>query len=486
MLGALLDLSLVRIAEASADARRFDREAIRAAADVWDNTTLPLVRAATAGTHGARERRALAVLEWMAGFGEERRAWMVERASAAGLSLDGLLSPAKPDEPGRDYQGRVMAPVMAMTPRTVQSLAVDYDLPSAEVRYVRVERAGSRLTGYLELAVARAYPVDDDTSLGSATLNIRLCDITEVRFDSRDARGVTFRPEADGVAIGIGAHGMLHAATADLHPDDSYWHLSAAGHRADAATPPRESRPAYAGVPQEGQLGAYAMAAATLLHRAMLEIRMVRYAQSAPRVPVRVIHQVFAGAGQAILAAGGHSLPHRREAAFLRLMETWARRGGPALAKWFAAVLSETACPPDVLAGLTDRAARAHRTVDAPQRSAPAPSAAPGPLEAELRLAAYTSAHTRYGTHRDASALVHLAVPPYPDSAEEAPWRLRGVHSTEPTHVQLRTEAFQGTGRPHLTVDDDGAHHFALHDGALRITSGNGWNGWDGWNHNPS
>ncbi|MEU1377854.1 hypothetical protein ABZ442_30015 [Streptomyces triculaminicus] len=200
VLGALLDRSLTQIAEASADARRFDRELIRATADVWDSNSLPFFRAATADTPSERERRALAALEWMAGFGEERRAWVLEQAAAAGHPVDGLLPPAKPSLPGRDHQGRVMAPVMAMTPRTAESLAADYDLPAAEVR-----------------------------------------------FDSHDARGVAFRPDEEGTSIGIGARGTLRAVTADVSPDDRCWHLSAAGRRADATTPPRESRPAPRG-----------------------------------------------------------------------------------------------------------------------------------------------------------------------------------------------------------------------------------------------
>lgn len=83
VLVALLDRSPARIAAAGADARCFDREAIRVAADVWYKNTFPLFRAVTAGTRGGRERRASAALEWMAGLGEERRAWMLEQASAA-------------------------------------------------------------------------------------------------------------------------------------------------------------------------------------------------------------------------------------------------------------------------------------------------------------------------------------------------------------------------------------------------------------------
>ncbi|MFH8385531.1 hypothetical protein ACH4E7_32125 [Kitasatospora sp. NPDC018058] len=469
VLGALLDRSLVQIADASSDARGFDRETIRAAADVWDNNTFPLFRAATARTRGARERRARAALEWMAGLGEDRRAWMLDQASAAGHSLDGLLAPAKPYVPGRDYLGRVMAPVMAVTPQIAESLATDYDLPSAEVRCLQVERVGSRLVGHLELAVARSYPVDDVATPETATLDIRLRDVTEVRFDSHDVRGVALRTEADGVSIGVGDCGTLRAATADLRPDDRCWHLSAAGRRADATTPPHDGQRALPGSPQEGHLGTNAAAAATLLHRAMLHIRMVGSAEHADRVPVRDFQRAFAGAGEAILTAGKHRLPHRREAAFGQLIETWARRGGPVLADWFATVVPETAHQSDFLAGLRDQA-RVRTAADAPQQPTPDPSTAPGPPQAELRLATYTSAHTRYGTHHNASALLHLAVPPHLESADDAPWRLRAVQGANPARFQLQTEAFQGVSHPRVTVDDHAARHFVLGDGALDIT----------------
>ncbi len=439
---------------------------------MWDNNTCPLFRAVTAATRSGRERRALAALEWMAGFGEDRRAWMLEQARAAGHPLDELLAPAKPYVPGRDHLGQVMAPVMAVTPHTAESLAADYDLPSAEVRHLRVERAGSRLVGHLQLAVARSYPVDDGTPPETATLDVWLRDITEVRFDSHDVHGAALRPEAEAVTIGIGARGTLRAATADLRPDDRCWHLSAAGHRADAITPPRDSQPAWPDPPRQGHLGASTMAAATLLHDAMLEIRMVRSAAYAHRVRVRDLHHAFTGAGAAILGAGAHRLPHHREAAFRELIETWARRGGPALADWFATVLPHTAHQPHLLADLRDQT-RAHPAADAPRQPAPEPCAVPGPPQAELRLATYTSAHTRYDTRHNASALLHLAVPPHHESTDHTPWRLRAVRGTDPARFQLRTEAFQGTSHPRVTVDDDAARHLVLRDGALDITRGN-------------
>ncbi|MFE1273420.1 hypothetical protein [Streptomyces sp. NPDC058758] len=47
VLAALLDRSLARMAEAAADVRLFDREAIRTASDVWDNNLFPLFWAAS-------------------------------------------------------------------------------------------------------------------------------------------------------------------------------------------------------------------------------------------------------------------------------------------------------------------------------------------------------------------------------------------------------------------------------------------------------
>ncbi len=341
MLGALLDRSLAQIADAAADARRYDRETIRAVSDVWDDNTYPLFHAATAGRRGERERRALAALEWMADFGTKRRAWMLEQASTAGHALEDLLPVAKANGPGRDHRGHVMAPVTAMTPESAAGLAADYDLPTVEVRYLLVERAGSTLTGHLRLAAAPTCRVGDGTSPAPAVLHIWLRDVAEVRFDSYDARGAALRTEADGVSIAIGAHGTLRAAAADLYPDDREWHLSASGRRADATTPPRDVDAPHSAPPQRGRLGTNAAIAADILFNAMIEIRGVRH-----------------------------------------------------------------------------------------------------------------------------------AVPPRPGTAEHGPWCLRVLTRPAPTRFQLRTEAFQGAGRPRDTVDEVGARHFVLHDGALDITNG--------------
>ncbi|MEW9533362.1 hypothetical protein [Microbispora sp. NPDC049125] len=108
---ALLDRSLVQMAEASADARTYDRKAIYTVADVWDNNTFPLFRAMAARTSWGRERRARAALKWMADLGAERRTWMVEQSAIAGYRLEPLLPPQVkrdrgPREPSRRRRPR--------------------------------------------------------------------------------------------------------------------------------------------------------------------------------------------------------------------------------------------------------------------------------------------------------------------------------------------------------------------------------------------
>ncbi|GAA2616465.1 hypothetical protein GCM10010399_54250 [Dactylosporangium fulvum] len=57
--GRLLDRSIEQMASISVDARDFDAQRISTVADVWDNSLLPFVRAATAGVawHRGRLRR---------------------------------------------------------------------------------------------------------------------------------------------------------------------------------------------------------------------------------------------------------------------------------------------------------------------------------------------------------------------------------------------------------------------------------------------
>lgn len=164
VLAALLDRSLEQIANAARDVRWFDREAIRAAGDVWDNNLFPLFWAVSTSDAGERDRRAMIALEWMAGLGERRRRWMTEQAAIAGYDVQSLLPPAKPSTPGRDYRGHVMAPQVPLAGQRVDDLVPDYDLATASVRHLQVERAGARLTAFLQLDADRRFTVEERPS----------------------------------------------------------------------------------------------------------------------------------------------------------------------------------------------------------------------------------------------------------------------------------------------------------------------------------
>lgn len=468
VLGALLDRSVVQIGEAAADARHFDRETIRAVSDVWDNNCFPLFWAATAPGAEEREQRALTVLEWMAGLGEQRRKWMTEQAAAAGYEIEPLLPPAKPYTPGRDYRGYVMAPVRPLTRGAVADLASDYDLATATVHHLRVERAGSRLTAFLQLAAARTFTTGESPSAQPALLALALEDLTEVTFDFRDTLSAALDPTADGIAISLGTGGRFHAASAECYPDDRSWHLSAAGQRADAVTPPRTDQPSPLRRPPFGKLGADAGAAASLLHHAMLQIRSVRYAARADHVPVRGLCEAFAGAGQAVLEAGSRRSARRREAAFRELIRTWALRGGPALTRWFAAALQEQANRSDLL-----------EVPPAPEHTPSSltgtlPASGPPP-QAGLVMAAWTAAHTSYRTDRPASAELQLALPPHAREHPQAPWRLRTLGCTAPDAFHLRTNAFHGPGPLALPGRATAVGRLDLHRGALAVATPDGW-----------
>ncbi|WP_189953638.1 hypothetical protein [Streptomyces roseolus] len=226
VLVALLDRSVERMAEAAADVRLFDREAIREAADVWDNNLFPLFWAVSAARAGERERRAAAVLEWMAGLGERRRAWMTEQAAVAGYDAAAFLpAPDEPYAPGRDYRGHVMAPQGRLTREKAEELAADYDLATATVRHLSVERAGSRLTAFLEVVADRRFAVEEPVP--PALLDVWLDGVTDADFASPGDGGVILDVGPPGIGIVLGG-GRLRAARGLYHPDDRSWHLSAA------------------------------------------------------------------------------------------------------------------------------------------------------------------------------------------------------------------------------------------------------------------
>ncbi|MFD3335963.1 hypothetical protein ACFWV1_25400 [Streptomyces sp. NPDC058700] len=466
VLTALLDRSLDQMAEAAADVRLFDREAIRAASDVWDNNLFPLFWAASTSIAGERERRATAVLAWMASLGERRRLWMTEQAAIAGYDIEALLPPAKPHTPGRDYRGYVMAPQCRLTRQNVDELVPDYDLATASVRHLRVERAGTRLTAFLQLVTDRKFAVDEPAP--PALLDVWLDDVTDIAFDLSHTRGAVLGAGMREIGISLSPGGRLRAAGGEYRLDDRSWHLSTAGRRADAATPPRASRSGRPQRPPGGDLGPDAHAAAALLHHVMLELRSVRYAARADRVPVLKLCRAFSGAGEAILTAGSQRGTRRREAAFQDVIRTWAGQGGPDVTRWFAAALRERAGRPDLI-----------ETPRAPERTPPSltdssPSSGT-PSQAALVMAAWTVAHTDYQTERPAASQLQFALPPHTHENTSAPWRLRTVGCTDPNSFHLHADAFQGPGPFAQTGKATAACSLDLHRGALFVAAENGW-----------
>ncbi|NUW42947.1 hypothetical protein [Nonomuraea rhodomycinica] len=407
---------------------------------MWDNNTFPLFHAATAFTSIGRERRARAALTWMADLGSERRSWMVEQAAAAGHPLERLLPPpvAKPLHT-RDYRGQVSPPFMPLTAEAALELGTDYDFAAAEVRTLLIERVGTRLTGSLVLSAPRRY----DGGLQAADppeLNLWLEDVTDVNFDSDDRVGAALHSGAEGIVIGVGASGELRATSGTAYPDDRSWHLSTAGRAADQRTPPREEQTRRTPERRRPYPEGAVLVAARILHSVMLEIRMVRYAHLADRIPVRMLASALAGADADILAAGAHR-GSRREKAFRNLTETWIKKGGSALAPWFIGelrrVIREERLPDATKAwieGITTPEAKHPRLVTA--------SALDLPPEGELRLAKYTTAHTRHETPQDPAAVIVLAHTE--QDSPNRPWRLRALKVEDVSRFRLRTDAFDG------------------------------------------
>ncbi|MDX2675010.1 hypothetical protein [Streptomyces soliscabiei] len=468
VLAALLDRSVEQIAEAAADVRRFDRETIRATADVWDNNVFPLFWAVSTSDVDERERRAMIALEWMAGLGERRRVWMTEQAAIAGHELDSLLAPAGPYVPGRDYRGHVMTPQCRLTRQNADALVPDYDLATASVRHLQVERAGPRLTAFLQLVADRRFAIEGSTPAPPALLDVWLDGVTDTAFNLSDTRGVILDAGPSEIEISLGTDGRLRAASGEFRLDDRSWHLSAAGRRADAVAPPRTSQSGRLRQSPAGDLGTDAHAAALLLRGAMLELRSVRYASRADHVPVLSLCQAFKQAGEAILAAGSRRGSRRREAAFRDLLRTWAERGGPETARWLAGILKERAGRADLIE--VPRAAE--RTLPSLADGAPVSGAPP---QAVLTMAAWTAAHTRYRSEHPGTAQLQLALPPRPDENSSAPWRLRTVSCTDPDAFHLRTGAFQGPGALVQVGKPTAACSFDLHRGALLVSASNGW-----------
>ncbi|HET6740651.1 MAG TPA: hypothetical protein VFH76_17010 [Kribbella sp.] len=414
---ALLDRSFELIAVASADARAFDRPLIVRISDVWDNNTRPFFGAAVA--RGPRRTElAESGIRWMADFGSERRAWVLDQAAAAGHPLT-LPPTSNPGGVQRDYRGRVRAPQLALTQAVAAEIAGDYDLAAAQVRSLVVERSAEGLVGSLQVSAGRRFGIGQ-VEAPAAELELRFDGIDELRFDLGDSVGITLGGES---AIGDG--GVLRAKGVTARIDDLWWHLSAGGRAADALIPERpDVRPPD---PDVGPIGGAAMLAATLLRRAMVQIRMVRSAVCADKIPVHRIAQVFGSTGAAVVAAG--ALRWRREAAFRHLVESWIAAGGDDLAPFFHAALTEIA-DDEYAPGSVRRLARSMR---------------PGPIEvepvevepgavstlSEVVLVAYNAGT---GSH-PSRLLVQSAVP------VGGRWTLRGYEADRPENfaVDLRS-----------------------------------------------
>ncbi|MEV6106196.1 hypothetical protein AB0M28_15970 [Streptomyces sp. NPDC051940] len=454
-MAALLDRSWTLMGEAAADARRFDRETVRAVADVWDNNTFPFFRAATARTPWVGERRATRALRWMADLGPERWRWVAEQSARARHPAEGLLLPVPMPGPAfRDYRGVVVPSPEPLTQSWAAELASGYELSGAVLRSATVERRGDRLTAAVTLSVPRAFDTRADDP---AVLALWLEGVEEVSLDSTDATGADLACTADHVVLGLGRAGLLRAARGHGCLDDPYWHQSAAGRRADALVPARGYRRRREPSPPRGRLTPAATAAARLLHRAVIEIRMVRVPSEAATTPVEGLCRAFAGSGSGVLDASRRG----REAAFRELVEGWITRGGTELAPWFAARMRE------MEPGETRAAAREG------QAAPPAPPTPPSgtrPSEAGLVLAEYRAEHAKFGVRRAATALALLAVP-LPGASPEAPWRLRTVEVPRPERFRLHTQAFDGAGALRIAGRARAAQAMALHEGALRIAA---------------
>ena len=473
-LAALLDRSLAQITDAASDARTFDRETIRAASDVWDNNTFPLLRAATGRTPRARERRARAALAWMARLGLSRWDWMVEQGALAGHRIDALVQPppALFNKPYRDYRGVVRPVYYRWTPQTLTDLADDYVLGASTVRHLQLERSGARLCGFLILDLVRSYDHDASTPVFPPALVVHLDEVSEADVDTGAALGVRLSSDTRGVTIGLGSGGVLRARDASLRLEDSSWHLSGAGRRADVQIPPRQAGSRVGHPPQEGTVEGFARGAATFLLWAMRRIRSVRYPGEVTRIPVEAYCRALHGAGHDILEAG--ALPRRRrEAAFRSLVVTWLRRGGTDLASDWRMLLTGVPDAEELTRWIRDDLAVGEAV---PATREPARGVTALPEQAELRMASYTAGHTGTRSRRDACAMAHLAVPA---QEEGAPWRLRVLTATDPVRLRARASAFDRAGQVRIGQGRDELETFVVGDDALTL-------GARAWSQEPS
>lgn len=397
---AVLDRSFEQLAEASADARTFDRSVVAEVADVWDNNTFAFVAAASAGRASRREDLAREGLWWMADFGAKRHRWVLDQAAAGGHAID---LPAISDAGGiwRDYAGRVGHRPEPLAAEVASALVVDYDLATARVKYLLAERSRGRLEGTLLVEAERRFTVDADYP--AAELDLRFEGLDALRFELDDARGVALDCDDGMVSVDIGDRGILRASGGTMWNRDRAWHHSRSGRAADAVTPAKIVRPTVP--PRTGRVRGTAQGVAHLLRAAMLEIRMVRYPSWAHQIAVHRLAQTFRGAGTAVLEAGS---AFRRDAAFQRLIDRWSAKAGAELAPWLESTLDGRW----------------------PEFLAAAPDSSPV-VESELLLVEYSAERPPHPS----GVVLQLASP-------GEPWQHCGVEVEEPDRFAVRLEAF--------------------------------------------
>ncbi|ROR43656.1 hypothetical protein [Kitasatospora cineracea] len=432
---ALLDHSIERIAEVSADAREFDREEIYRLTDVWDNNTAALFAAAAARFRWTRALQACWALRWMADFSPVRRAWMVEQTAAAGVPVERLLrrpvpEPTAPGQWHRFYRGCMTAELNGSGSELTEGLAAEYDLPAAAFLGLMVERRGAdRLDGWCEFELPRRYAGGGPRT---ARLTVSFEDPEDLRFDGgRDTTGLSLEAGPDGVVLRLGATGVLRCRSVRLNLDDDHWEDSPTGRRFAAAHPERRERHGVRQwiLPVLRSAGGPADAG-RVLRAAMIAARRVRFAGAAADAPLRAVTTALAGAGPRILAAGAVRRRADRNAAFEALVADWFRRGGPDFAE---AVTGYVTVPEEL------------RPVGPPAR--PTVRALP----ARLALVLYRLPSTPVEYSHPAYARLCFAQPSANDP--DAPWTLRSRGFGHPVALAFTLDAFRHTAVPDLAPD---------------------------------
>jgi hypothetical protein len=282
MFAGLIDSSVERVRSIAADPRRFDRQEVARIADVWDNNTKHFFGILQIRPYRLRERLARRGLEWMAGLGAARRAWMVDHG---GPALERLLGPAVPETLFfRDGLGQVRA---GLLPAAAAGLDVDYDLPRARAVAARVERGGSGVRGLVRLRAPRRF------GGGEGDVLLHFTGVRLARLDSSDLLGVVV---SGGAELRFGAAGVLVADGVTVSFDDPFWHLSNTARAVEAGTLPEDRRPPV--VPW-----AAAWEPGHRFRDAMVRIRQVRSPTGVAWVPLLELCDLLAGAGSRALAA---------------------------------------------------------------------------------------------------------------------------------------------------------------------------------------